>query len=296
MDGLCSAAIIKKYLLNTNGDSVESNLFTCECDYDREKQLKVIEEANIDEDSVIYVLDFCFDIDLMDMLIHKVKQDNLIWIDHHNTAIQKMKNYHVKGLQDPRYSATMLSWTYTNGDVDTPLVVRYIDLFDRWQKDDLSKWNNIIIPFKYALESKCLDLNDSDNCWGMLFKNDPEDIKKLILEGTIIKHYLEQKFKKEAKKKAYIIIFNQLRALCINNNSYGASVLEDLFDPEEHDIMITYSISENRKIAVGLYTSKKDINVGKIAQKYGGGGHVGAAGFLLDVSQLDVLLPKKQED
>jgi len=296
LDGLCSGAIIKNYLIKTHGEAIESNLFTFVCDYDRNAQMKNIEEANIEEDSVVYVVDFCFDDDLMEMLIHKVHHNNFIWIDHHSTAIKRMKEFKFEGVQDTRYSATMLAWIYANGETNIPLVVQYIDTFDCWKKDNDNKWNNVIMPFKYALESKCIDLNDDDNIWNTLFKNDLEDIKKLILEGTIIKGYMEQRFIEDAKQKAYTIPFEGVRALCINSYGYGSLVLEAMFDPEEHDIMLTFAISKNRKVNVGLYTPKKDIHVGKLAQKYGGGGHPGAAGFMLDVSQIDIVSPWKQED
>jgi nanoRNase/pAp phosphatase (c-di-AMP/oligoRNAs hydrolase) len=52
-----------------------------------------------------------------------------------------------------------------------------------------------------------------------------------------------------------------------------------LFDSieEDYDIMIPFSFN-GEEWNVSLYT-KKDIDVGKIAIKYGGGGHAKAAGF-----------------
>jgi len=54
--------------------------------------------------------------------------------------------------------------------------------------------------------------------------------------------------------------------------------------------MLTYSIGNNKLINVGLYTTKKDFHVGNIAKKFGGGGHSGAAGFSLPISELNKLI------
>jgi nanoRNase/pAp phosphatase (c-di-AMP/oligoRNAs hydrolase) len=42
-----------------------------------------------------------------------------------------------------------------------------------------------------------------------------------------------------------------------------------------------------------MYTDKPNIDVGAIAKRYGGGGHVGASGFQC-VSELPFNLPKKK--
>ena len=81
LDGLCSGAIIKNYLIKTYGEETESKLFTFECNYDRDHQLKVINEANISEEDVVYIVDFCFDDDLMEMFIYKLNENNFVWIN-----------------------------------------------------------------------------------------------------------------------------------------------------------------------------------------------------------------------
>jgi len=44
--------------------------------------------------------------------------------------------------------------------------------------------------------------------------------------------------------------------------------------------MIAVVMLPNKKWRVSLYTTKKEINVGEIAKKFGGGGHTSAAGFI----------------
>jgi nanoRNase/pAp phosphatase (c-di-AMP/oligoRNAs hydrolase) len=49
----------------------------------------------------------------------------------------------------------------------------------------------------------------------------------------------------------------------------------------------------NGNWTVSMYTDKPDINVGLIAKKYGGGGHVGASGFQC-IGELPFELPTKK--
>ena len=47
--------------------------------------------------------------------------------------------------------------------------------------------------------------------------------------------------------------------------------------------MIRFARLDNHKWDVSLYTGKENIHVGEIARLYGGGGHRGAAGFIVDI-------------
>jgi nanoRNase/pAp phosphatase (c-di-AMP/oligoRNAs hydrolase) len=59
---------------------------------------------------------------------------------------------------------------------------------------------------------------------------------------------------------------------------FGSQGFVERFD--EYPICIAY-IHDGEKFTVSLYS--KDVHVDKIAQRYGGGGHKGAAGFKCEV-------------
>lgn len=292
LDGQASGAIIKNYMLKTYGEKVESKIHTYECDYDIDNQKKLIEEAAITKDDVVYIVDFCFDTDIMDY-IYSIVEKNMVWIDHHITAFQKMKDKQdmIVGVRHKDYSATYLCWTYCFSTENMPIWVKYIDTFDCWKNEDKEQWENIIMPFKYGMESQITDLNDPSNIWDIFFNEEPNSIvESLIIKGKIIKQYITKRNTEQAKKAAYVIKFEGKKALVINKMGQGSLSLDPIFDEDEHDMMITYSIGSDKKVYVGLYTPKQHIHVGNIAKKYGGGGHQGAAGFQLTVDQLSLLL------
>lgn len=294
LDGRCSGAIIKKYLLKSYGENIESKIFTFEVDYDENKQKEAIEESALDSETIIYVVDFSFNVDLMEYL-YSLAGQNFIWIDHHITAIQKMKDKQdiIVGVRHTEYSATMLCWIYCFGREFTPTAVKYIDAFDCWKNQDKATWENVIMPFKYGLESQVTELDDIDNVWKDILQENEDNVDKLeniILRGTIIKQYMDQQNKENAEQKAYVIMFEDKRALTINDYGKGSLSLDSIYNEDEHDLMLTYSITGDGKINVGLYTQKPDVHVGNIAKKYGGGGHPGAAGFQTSVNNIQMFL------
>jgi hypothetical protein len=114
-------------------------------------------------------------------------------------------------------------------------------------------------------------------------------ISNLIEKGRTIVAYNKQSDAEYAREYAYEIEFEGLRALCINSTKHSSMILESVYDPLKHDIMIVYTQGRSG-YRVSLYTTKPEVDCSKIAEKYHGGGHVSASGFATKV------LPFKMED
>ena len=85
LDGVCSGAIVKyKY--------PECEMIGVDYGDDFEKLTSMIEM-----EEVIFIVDFSFDVELMKSLIMEY---NLIWIDHHQTAIAKCDGYSIAGKRE----------------------------------------------------------------------------------------------------------------------------------------------------------------------------------------------------
>lgn len=78
-------------------------------------------------------------------------------------------------------------------------------------------------------------------------------------------------------KKAFYREFEGYRAIVINKANTNSQIF-DSADKDSFDIMMTCSY--NGKIwTYSIYTEKENIDVSKIAEKYGGGGHKKASAF-----------------
>jgi nanoRNase/pAp phosphatase (c-di-AMP/oligoRNAs hydrolase) len=56
-------------------------------------------------------------------------------------------------------------------------------------------------------------------------------------------------------------------------------MFDSKWNEDKYDIMVTFCRLPSQTWTVSMYTTKKNINVGKLAKKFGGGGHTKAAGF-----------------
>ena len=72
------------------------------------------------------------------------------------------------------------------------------------------------------------------------------------------------------------------RLLACNTIVFNSQFFDGFYDPEKHDVMCAYCQLASGKWKVSLYSTKPEIDCGAICKTFGGGGHVGAAGFICD--------------
>ena len=98
-------------------------------------------------DRDVYILDFSFPTMIMDSIMALAK--TVVWLDHHasvftdnNLPLDKVATedeifgnpyepHHVR--LDNTKSGAMLAWEYFHPGVETPLFIKHIDDYDRWQ-------------------------------------------------------------------------------------------------------------------------------------------------------------------
>jgi nanoRNase/pAp phosphatase (c-di-AMP/oligoRNAs hydrolase) len=103
-------------------------------------------------------------------------------------------------------------------------------------------------------------------------------VPEIITTGKTILKYETQQNAMYAKGMAYEAEFEGYKAIVINRAYANSKVFDAVYDPRKHDIMILFGVKPD-EIKYTLFCDKPEIDVSKIALKYGGGGHRGAAGF-----------------
>ena len=79
--------------------------------------------------------------------------------------------------------------------------------------------------------------------------------------------------------------FDGLKACAMNCFEKSSDAFAGVID--NFDVCITYFYSpENKNFEVHFYSVKPEVHVGEICQKYGGGGHKGAAGCSMTFEQI----------
>ena len=243
-----------------------------------------INKYNIDFDhDIIYIVDFSFDPETM--LYLKNRGTDVVWIDHHISAI----NLSIKhgydtmfGIRDNTHAACeLVHYYFHNSYCPNHGAIYYLGRYDVW---DTSVKD--IYKYQYGLKSK-YDLSTFDyKFWSNLFAADYIDqtqTESIIRDGAIIETYIEQYNYSVCKTISYVINFEGLKCICASTSVTSSKFFDGIYNEAEHDAMIVYKYEPSiKKWKVSIYSTKSDLNVSEIAKKYGGGGHAGASGFILD--------------
>lgn len=286
IDGRSSAFIVKK-ALDENKLETEKNYFVkfIEMNYDIPFPIETI----LDNEYII-IVDFSVFPEMMNKILKKTQ--NVIWIDHHISAIDKYKDYanrdKLKGIQfeddDNLISGAALTYLYFFENCRTkedciekfnkvPYYIQLISDYDTFAK----KLYPQSYYFKLYLESK--KNTPEAKLWKDILELKKHDIEDLCEDGKVIDTYLKETNEDLNRQTGFERTVDGYNAFILNTNRRGSQLFNELY--EKYDICIICYYN-GKKWLYGLYTSKDNVDVSKIAQKYNGGGHKGAAGFNSD--------------
>lgn len=284
-DGFASAYVVWKYAKDQDIEVIfEEGIHGKEPDYDLLK------------DALVYFVDFCYKSDVMKKVSSIAKK--VIILDHHKSVyedlIQNMAlpenvqellnyvkqttenkiewihlskninyNYGVKG-----YSGVGVTWDYFYKDIEMPFLLQCI------QDRDLWKWK--IDKSKQIL--KGLDLYEYDfEVWDDLI-NHSDVLDFLYSAGVTIEQYEEREMEKLIHSNLNYLDTTIWGAIPLIN--CPASWISDVGSKLASGypfVFLFYFTAEGVKCAFRSI----DVDVGKIAELFGGGGHKNSAGFSL---------------
>jgi oligoribonuclease NrnB/cAMP/cGMP phosphodiesterase (DHH superfamily) len=203
---------------------------------------------------------------------------NLIWIDHHKTAIESESesDIEIDGLRVDGQAGCELTWKYLFPNKSLPRHVKLLADFDVWRNDDKERWNNEIEPFQYAMRALIgVILEPGSSYWEGLEQSDK--INQLIRTGKSTLKFLKRQYAEECERYSFEVEIEGLRAIVLNTSSSGSQNLESVYDEKKHDLMVGYRWTGS-EYTYSLYSTKDGVDCGAIAKKHSGGGHKGAAG------------------
>ena len=245
----------------------------------------------INQGETVYMVDFCLQ-PFSDM-IRLEKMCDLIWIDHHKSAIDEA--YKVKFLAKEQslvdgVGACELVWKYFSSQM--PYSVKLLAEYDVWNHSDPNT-----IPFQFGIRV-CHTIPDDEGIdfWKDLFfpgRNESLIISRIVEQGKTILHYLKQDNEKYISACGFDTELDGLRCIAVNKMLTNSQIFDSVWDEEKYDAMLTFGFRKGKwkydamltfgfrkgKWTVSLYSTKNDIDVSVIAKNRGGGGHKGAAGF-----------------
>lgn len=264
LDGHCSGAIVRKafpqaQLIGVNyGDEVPWDL--------------------INKDTLVVIVDFSFP--MADMHRIQAEAKDLVWIDHHKSAIEAAgkEDFYSPGIRRIGDAGCELAWEYFFDIGTMPRSVRLLGRYDVWAHHDPE-----VLPFQMGLRLYNTS-PERDSTWKpLLRKPDRFDvIDKITGEGIVVLTYQDKQNEMYAKSCAFETELGGLRCIAINRRLTNSKIFDSVYDPERHDAMLLFGWQKG-EWCCSLYTGNRpDVDVSEVAKLYGGGGHAGAAGFSCD--------------
>jgi len=242
----------------------------------------------IEQDEIVYILDYSFTEKTksqLDDILEKTKK--VFWLDHHVSSIRFLEKYPkyydilAKIIIDNNRSGAMITYNYLYPYINNvPGYIKYIDDYDRW----VHKYNKSLL-FKLYMDS--VPNNPSAHIWKDLFLGSV-NYNNIVSAGNAIKNFLNNVHNEDAKEICYESEIEGLKCIVINKYLSGRSstLLGNQFDAYKLSIVWTF---DGDNYTYSLYSKSDDIDCSKIAEKFGGGGHKKAAGFV----HKDFLLKRK---
>lgn len=229
----------------------------------------VLDFSTIKKGETIYIVDFSFDRETTEKLIQIA---DVIWIDHHKSAIAKLKGLDIKGTREIGKAGCELTWDFINPLENIPSCIYLLGRYDVWDHQD-----NDVLPFQYGMRNLEHTLPDAE-IWKDLLSGDSKEFSSILEKGRLLFEYEMGQNTKYAKAFSYEAKLNGSTVIAVNKGMANSKLLDTVYDPEKHDFMVIYS-HRGDKFKYSLYSTKDEVDVSEIAVKFGGGGHKGAAGF-----------------
>ena len=269
IDGLSAAAIVARFTNNY-----------CPDDYIEYDYSKPIPVELINSGETVYFVDLSFSVNTVDKLkeILEEKQCDLIYCDHHTSTMEIMKQFpeyqKIKGIRREGISGAALTWMYFNNCTfaDCPTFIQLISDFDCWKFDFANT-----IYFKYALEAE--DISPFSNIWNRLCRDSMTNgklLKSMIEDGKVIEKYTFNWYSGYCKNNSYESEIDGLKCLVCNIRA-NSLVFGSLINNYP---VVAIWVFDGTQYKYSIYSNKENVDCSKIAEKFGGGGHKGAAGFV----------------
>ena len=231
--------------------------------------------GSIKQGELVFMVDFSLQ-PFSDMIrLDNISQ--LIWIDHHKSAIIDAKEAEWtidnKKLREG-IGACQIVWEnmFIAPNV-IPTFIKLLAEYDVWNHSDPRT-----LYFQYGMRQFKDTKPENQDLWQSLF--DVEEVQRIVEIGKVIIKYQDSENEKYCSARSFDVELDGLNCIAVNKGLTNSKVFDSVWDVEKYDAMLTFCLmSPERGWTISLYTDKPSVDVSIIAKNRGGGGHKQAAGF-----------------
>lgn len=314
-DGSCSMAIIRKWA-ESQGYEVEIRGYNYG-DPKPERSGPWLGGIRIRPERYdkIFIVDCCLPAETMK---YWSTQTEVIWIDHHCTAIKESVEQgfdDLNGLREEGVGACELCWRYLYSGTPAPPIVQLLSTYDVWDQKRLD-WEGLTLPFQYGLRAR--GLSDAEQFYE--FYRDaieaPLNIalnieSSIVAEGLAILRYARECGRRACKAYGFVVTIGGkrrgkgrrlIKGLALLTGHFGALEMEESARALGCDVAVCLNRSntDDGTYKVSIYAGSsasavEEFNLGEYLKVYyRGGGHRAAAGGTLTKKEFQKLLNAKE--
>ena len=217
----------------------------------------------------VYIVDYSYDKETLQKLVDE--NTSVVVIDHHESARSAVESFS-QNIFDNDHSGAVLAWQYFHPDTPVPEMLLYVEDHDLWRfaLPEHREFNIALGQYERIFE-----------VWDELTESLKDENTKInfIAKGALLAKF-EDKLVAGIMEYKERVLFEGHEVWAINASRIYRSILgSHLVDLNQEAGDIAMGIVYFRyagRVHISL-RSKGDVDVAKIAEKYGGGGHKSAA-------------------
>lgn len=200
-----------------------------------------------------------------------------VW-DHHKSAEEAVARFRAKTeidwlrfetVFDQTRSGAYIAYQETHAG-PVPAFIQYLDDRDRWQFQ---------LPHSEAVFAWVQSFPQEFDLWTKLVAWTQFDWEGVFAEAEAISRFKREEVKRVTPTRGWVVI-DGLRVPAVNATSFVSEVAHALAAEVPTAPFVAYFTVTGRNVKWGLRTTRDDVDVSKIAARYGGGGLQKAAGFV----------------
>lgn len=270
MDGRSAGAIVALYEDNYNQDDF------IEVDYMQPLPLHLVSKGE-----KVYFVDYSFKEDTIWQLDELLKKTEwIVWCDHHTSSIELLEKRpdlkNIRGIVKDKISGVGLvyMYLYNKKDItDCPKFIQLVSDYDCW----IYKFGDVTTHFKLGVDS--IDNSALSRLWTDLIEDIGYDYLDYITsKGATIKSYINEDNSQYLSQYGYESELEGILCYVVNRKS-NSWIFGDKIN--QYPFVSVYAFNGS-KFSYSLFSTDKSFDCSKLAEKFGGGGHKGAAGFSSD--------------